>query len=377
MTSFMTSFMTRRSSGGLFLFGFFLSLMASAQSTLQSPNVSANVLLLGRQSNFANDETNTVRNGFDLQEAELAFYADVDPYINLNLIFALHPEYEYDPGASEIKQSWIFEPEELYAETLHIPSVTLKLGKFKGAIAKQNLRHSHSSPFVDLPFVHEALLGPEGLNDVGLSAGILLPSSWFSELTLQTLRGEGENLLFNSKTPNDFVGVYQWRNLWDLSDDLTFELGASYAEGQPSVGGVATVWAGHGALKWRPAEGGKYRSWTLETEALSGRISETREAANGVLIWGKYQFAQQWAAWVRYDNLEIAQGGTLITSPELLEKKANRTTLAMVYSPTEFSSYRFEYSNSQGPLSVTGESVETKYYLQANFTIGAHPAHAY
>jgi hypothetical protein len=44
---------------------------------------------------------------------------------------------------------------------------------------------------------------------------------------------------------------------------------------------------------------------------------------------------------------------------------------------TEFSFLRLEYDTLHGPAQPNGLTDEHKIYLQANFTIGSHPAHAY
>lgn len=68
-----------------------------AQNALKSPNVSANALFLGRHSNFGSNDLSEERNGFDLQEAEVAFYADVDPYSRLNVLLSVHRNTQPTP----------------------------------------------------------------------------------------------------------------------------------------------------------------------------------------------------------------------------------------------------------------------------------------
>ena len=98
-----------------FLVGLTLALSANAQTaSLKSPNISANALFLYRNSNFHKEDSDTERNGMDIQETEVALYSDVDPYSRLTMILSIHPNYEPDkdhPG--KIKESWQIEPEEL------------------------------------------------------------------------------------------------------------------------------------------------------------------------------------------------------------------------------------------------------------------------
>ena len=62
-------------------------------------------------------------------------------------------------------------------------------------MGKHNQLHTHAFPFILAPLINLNLLGDEGLSDVGFSTAILLPAtSWFSELTLQYIRGEGVSI---------------------------------------------------------------------------------------------------------------------------------------------------------------------------------------
>lgn len=352
-------------------------------STLSSPNVSANALFLYRNSNFAKEDSNTTRNGFDLRETELAFYADVDPYSRLMLLLSVHPEYTYDTGAAKITQSWILEPEEAYAETNQIPNITLKFGKFKAAIGKHNLLHTHAFPFIDQPLANRVLLGEEGLNDVGVSIAALLPANWYSELTLQALRGEGENTEFKSATPNDFVTVGHWKNLWDLSEALTSELGTSYGFGRNSLRGQTRVAGLDFTVKWRPAVGGKYQSWILAGEYLDRRLEQSDrsdanvETSSGWNLWGQYQFAERWSALARYDHLKTEGSDSVLNTNAIDNRVSRKYSAAVVLNATEFSNYKLEASYTEGPTSSTSEWIERKILVQANFTIGAHPSHSY
>lgn len=363
----------------LFSFVFIFLTQSFAQKSLNSPNVSANALFLYQNSNFAKENTDTVRNGIDLQEAEIAFYSDVDPYTRLNILLAVSPEYE--PNGSVVEQKWNIEPEELYVETLQVPLATLRIGKFKAAFGKHNQLHTHAFPFVDAPLVNSGLLGEEGLNDVGISAALLLPAKWFSELSFQYLRGEGENTEFNSPTPSDGVYVAKWKNLWDVSDDLTVEFGASYAQGRNFAFGNTSLNDIDLTFKWRPTQGGKYFSGILGAELINRKLEQPAaaqdEKGSGWNVWGQYQIAQRWALAGRTENLKIEGSAPNPAGLGLNNITTTKNSLGLIFNATEFSSYRMEYSQTNGPTNADGETVEKKIYLQANFTIGAHPAHSY
>lgn len=356
-----------------------LSLNSVAFGSVNSPNISANGLFLYRNSNFAKEDTDTVRNGLDLQEAELAFYSDVDPFSRLNLTLSIHPEIELESSTNKVKQNWIIEPEEAFAEINSLPDTILKMGKFKAAMGKHNQMHTHAFPFIDAPIANSSLLGDEGLNDIGLSAAVLLPFSWFSEVTGQYFRGEGENKEFNSDHPNDGVGLGHWKNLWDFSDSLTMELGGSYAQGANSMKGNTSLLGADVTFKWKPLSGGKYHSWVFAAEYLNRNLEQPgadSEKGLGWNIWSQFQLSEQWVIGVRYDHLKV-EGADSTVNPNALDNiSTKKYSAALIFTATEFSSYRLEYNQAEGPIK-SNQSVERKIYLQANFTIGAHPSHTY
>jgi hypothetical protein len=348
---------------------------------INSPNVSGNALFLYRNSNFHKEDFNSAnidqeRNGFNIREAELQFYSDVDPYTRLNLLLSVHPEYE--ANGTSVEETWKLEPEEAYVESETIPSVTLRLGKFKAGIGKHNLLHTHAFPFVDAPLANKFLLGDEGFNDVGLSAGYLVPSSWFNEVTIQYFRGEGENAEFNSPSPGDGVGIVHWKNLIDISDELTAEFGASYGSGGNTYRKTTTLGGADLTFKWRPVEGGKYKSVVWSTEYLARKQEQADmadESGSGLATWLRYQFAERWAALYRYDNLKVENTFDPVALPE---DSVSRHSAGIEFFPSEFSSFKLEFDQRRGGLkNADGVDTENAVFIQGNFTIGAHPAHSY
>ena len=346
------------------VFGFFSVAEASI------PHVSANGLFLYRNSNFAKEDTNTERNGLDLQEAEISMDADVDAYSRFSLTLALHSEYELDPATNEVHQHWHLEPEEIFAELTQIPGALVKIGKFRAAFGKSNLLHTHALPFVDAPIVNTGLLGEKGLNDIGVSVTSLLPTPWISEGTLQYLRGAGENAEFNSPTPGDGVGLMHWKNLGDFTDTLSFEVGLSYAQGGNSIGTSTRLVGGNITLKGTPSStGAKENSWRVSYELIDRQIPQPGaedEKGQGANLWGQYQVTEKWAALLRYEELKLdGQTG------------ARKTSASVVFSASESSFYRLEYDWVHGPANAEGATKEQKLYLQASFAMDGEHNHAH
>lgn len=350
-------------------------------SGITTPSISANTLFLYRNSNLHKGNINATDldqtpNGLNIQEAELQFYSDVDPYTRLSLLLSIAPQYTSD--GITVSEEWGVEPEEVFAESNILSDITFKIGKFKAAIGKHNGLHTHAFPFIDPPIANTQLLGDEGLNDVGVSTAILFSTDWFNELTIQYLRGKGENDEFKSPSPSMGVGLAHWKNLFDLNDDLTIEIGASYAQGGNSFSKMTLLSGADLTFKWRPSEGGRYTSLLWSTEYLSRKqtqVAVAEEKGFGFASWVQYQFSERWSCSYRYDQLKVSESFDPI---KLLNTTWVKNSLGFIYTPSEFSSYRIEYDHKHsGVKNNDNESTEKTFYLQANFTIGAHPVHAY
>lgn len=360
------------------LFSYFFIILFSTQvfaQTLKSrgnsfnPDIGINTLFLYQNSNRGNDANVENPNGLAVQEAELQFSADVDPYWRFASTFALHQEY--DDSVVPAEREYVFEPEEVFAESLDLPFVTLKIGKFKTAFGKHNALHTHAFPFIDAPLANQYLLGDEGLNDVGLSASVLFPTSWFSELTLQGISGRSEGLdYFNSSAANSTVALAHLKNLWDINADLTFELGLSGATGKNIDEEKTNLTGADLTFKWRANES---RSASWSTEFLQRKQNRTAftENAEGFATWIQYQFAKRWWLQVRGEELTFKEQDPSLTEP--LPEKQKKQSLLVGFIPSEFSGIRLQYDQ----LKDGATDDEKRVMVQFNYSIGAHPAHTY
>jgi hypothetical protein len=297
------------------------------------------------------------RDGLQLQEAELQFSADVDPYFRAVMLFSVAQE----------SGEWGIDPEEVYAETQQLRFLTLKVGKFKTAIDRHNTLHTHAFPFIDAPLIDQRVLGREGWNDVGVSASSLIPHfPWFSELTLQATSGRGV-APFDSPARDDVAFAGRFRNLWDLSDELTAELGLGTGYGSNAWNAHSKLFSTDLVFKYRPVEGGKYHSLQWATEYLwAHRAGDTAEPKlDGLATWAQFQFAERWWVQARYDVLNVG-----VEAPA---GHTHRESALLGFLPSEFSGLRLQYDH----LNTPGAPADNRVALQLNISVGAHPAHAY
>ena len=326
------------------------ALKSKSRGNSFNPDIGVNILFLSQNSDRDSDG-----DGMELQETELQFSSDVDTYFTATALLAVAKE----DGAYGI------EPEEVYAETVALPYVTLRVGKSKMPLGKHNQLHTHAYPFINAPLMNETILGDEGLNETGIGASALLPLPWFSELNLNYTQGESEDL-FNSDSDDNKAIVARFKNLWDLSDATTLELGFSGAEGENADDQETTLYGADLTLKWRPTDGGKYRSFEWTSEFLQkDRKGAADGKLSGVVSHLKYQMAQRWYAQYRYDYLGL-------NDPENIAPSKRHTGL-IAFLPSEFSSVRLQYETIDDGQAED----EKRLSLQLNISIGAHPAHTY
>lgn len=127
------------------------------------------------------DGVQTARNGIlnmRFNELELAFTGYLNPYARADVYVANHGDG--------------FEIEEAYGSILRgLPlNAQLKAGRYLVDFGKLNSYHPHAFPFVDRPIAHRMMFGFDGFADEGVNLSFLLPTGFYSKLSLNALRGK-------------------------------------------------------------------------------------------------------------------------------------------------------------------------------------------
>jgi len=331
---------------------------ATGLSRTFNPAISVNGLFQGTYRSRDNDDPNAaVKTGLKVQEIELQFSASVDKWLNANIRFT----FEDDE----------FEIEEAFADVLLIDRLALRAGQFYSHFGKHNLLHQHQFPFIDAPLVNQEIFGEEGLLEVATGLNYLVPVPWYSELVLELLEGANNNL-FNAPLNDDFAYLIHSKNLWDLDEDTTLELGGSYVVGKNGATGGAANSQSQAAganltVKWKPAQRLRYQTLVWQTEYL-GSWQEAGPAMpdinkGGLYSYLQYQFQERWWAQGRYDYFGLHR------SMGINEK--HRYSALVGYVASEFSALRLQYSF------LDDLRDEHQLVLQLNFSLGSHPAHLY
>ncbi|MFI5371221.1 MAG: hypothetical protein ACHQ52_06645 [Candidatus Eisenbacteria bacterium] len=337
---------------------------SSMFSNLANPAIGMNALFSGQAAPNLNQPY-----GLQFDEAEISLIAVVDPYWTLtsNIVFA--------PDGVD--------PEEIWARSTNIPSIQLKLGKLRGTFGKHGLLHTHAFPFIQAPIVMSNTIGEEGFKDAGVEAAWLTPLPWYSELTggvYQAMGVSANNPLDFGSTRHDNVPyLFHFKNLFDLNDETTLDLGQSVISGRGVDDQPHGAWGLDATVRNVPLKSSNQRGWILQGEYL-----QKGSSAGGDYILGsdggyasfQYRLSQVWWAGVRAEQARksladfvVDEAGTEIPG------RIDRASVNLAWAPSEFSFVRLEYSHARADTGI--HPTDDRIMLQLSYTIGFHPAHAY
>src|SRR5438128_8248887 len=231
------------------------------------------------------------RPAMQLDEAEVAFQAFVDPYAKANFFLSLTPEG--------------IDVEEGYANFVTLPyDLTAKVGKMKAYFGKDNTWHTHVRPWVDQPLVIHNFFGEEGLNDVGISLSKEFSNPWnvFLEGTGEVFKGNVENV-FERRGSSDLFYNAHLKAFRDITENNNIEVGTSYARGalagapagNSQFGGIDVTY------RWKPLQRGLYNSFIGRLEAITNHRNDFDRNLKGFYASADYQLDRRWFAGVRVD----------------------------------------------------------------------------
>jgi len=275
------------------------------------------------------------------------------------------------------------DPEEVWARSTNIPSIQLKLGKLRGTFGKHGLLHTHAFPFIQAPIVMANTIGQEGFKDAGIEAAWLTPLPWYSELTggaYQAIDADGDHPLdFGSTRHDNIPYLGHFKNLFDLNDATTLDIGQSVLAGRGADGNPHSALGADLTIRNVPAKSSNRHGWILQGEYLqkgSTTDGTYRREANGGYASFQYRLSQVWWMGARgeqardsFTDFMVDDTGTPISG------KVTRESVNLAWTPSEFSFIRLEYSHAQADTGV--HPTDDRIMVQMSYTIGYHPAHAY
>jgi hypothetical protein len=309
------------------------------------------------------------RQGFTLQEVELALSAAIDPYFQ-GAVFLTIPNLEG------------IEVEEAYFVTTALPwNLQVKGGSFRSQLGRNNGQHLHLQHFTRRPLMTPLLFGADGLRGPGAQISVLLPDlPWFATFYAEALSigppeaGEVTTFGGGRRGPESLAYTAVLEQFWALSDATSLQLGLNLATGVASECALPPCGEGrrdylYGAdlyVKWRPIEAaGELGSLSWSTEYFARSIAAGGPTEGAFYTEPVLQVEKRWFLGARLDLTGLPSGDNV--------PRRYGLAASVTFAPTEFSRLRLYGQALAGP----GVATALVGFLQVEFSMGAHGAHPF
>ena len=320
---------------------------------------------------------------FSFQELEIAIQSYLNPYAKADVVMTL-PGPDIEAGKLGL--------EELYATVMRgLPlDLNLRFGKYRVDYGKLNMQHPHAWSFITQPASHARFLGEEGLNDLGLSVSLLLPTGdIYSKLTVDILRGaaigEATGIEDTSGKKPTYSTSTRLMGFFTLSDYSDLETGVSMYTGihDPYNRDRFWYWNYDFKFKYKPST---YTGLVLQGEFLYNmrKASQDRDLnqfldmngnpdrrsinTSGLYFFADYQFFKIFSVGGRFDWSQ---------APYSKDDKVTGVAAFFGYYPVEETlGLRLEYQNLTTEMPNVSQSVNS-IALQVLFSLGPHRAHPF
>jgi len=314
------------------------------------------------------------REGFGIQEVELAASAAIDPYLEAAVFLTI-------PNLDGL------EVEEGYLVTTALPAnLQFKAGTFRSQVGRNNTQHLHLQNFTRRPLMTALLFGADGLRGPGAQGSVLLPLPWFATLYAEafSIAAPDDPALVSTfgggarATPRDLTYTAVLEQYWDLGESTSLLLGLNFATGKlfdcvmmatcdPAALAAPRTFLEGGDLylKWKPANVAQtYASFQWTTEYFQRQVEHgPREGAG--YTEPVLQFARRWYVGARLDVTGLPAGANV--------PRRYGYAGSLTFAPSEFSRFRLYAQELTGP----GVPSSTVGFLQAEYSMGAHGAHPF
>jgi hypothetical protein len=300
-----------------------------------------------------------------VEETELSFQGYLYPTIRTNVIMALHKHgSSYEAELEEAYVSFL----ELYLPSagIHIPDLSIKLGKKLLDIGKINAVHPHHWRYVTRPDVLASFFGDHGLNGQGISFSYLLPTPFFCQWDVGAWYIDSTHSHDDEGVEDTMVlGMAHYNyltRLWssfELSSDQELEVGLNGITGygthfqehtdKVTITGLDLTYK-HFLSSYRKLLF-QNEVYTLKREVPVGTLNSL-----GFYNFLNYRMNQYWDYGIRYDYLETPYPDTITRS---------YISVIITHSLTEMTKARIQCSKSL-------RNSDYAIYCQLTFGIGPH-----
>ena len=335
--------------------------------------------------------------GFSADETELVLAANIDPYWRGQAIVAMAD------GQANIEEAWF--------QSLAIgEGIGLKAGRFRSGIGYLNEQHPHARDFSDAPLMYQAMFGDSYAQD-GVQLKWLAPTPLFVELGAEV--GRGANFPGTDRNRNGVGGGALYVHVGDdVGISNSWRAGASWLKtraaertadfvdingvaAQGAFSGDSTTWLADFVWKWAPNGNSAHQNFKFQSEyfvreekgGLTCSSADVLSACatpvdsgyktrqSGWYAQGVYQFAPEWRAGLRYEQLDSGSrhfGGNAANL--VVDSYRPKKVSAMVdYSWSEFSRLRLQIAQDKSMQGITDNQLTLQYVM----SLGAHGAHKF
>lgn len=310
------------------------------------------------------------RTGFNFNQLEMSFSANVDPYFlfRANLVFS----------------QFGVEVEEAYAQTTSLPGrFQLRAGQFLNRVGRINATHPHSWSFLDQPLVNGKFFGGEGQRGLGMEVNWLAPTPFYLELVGSVMHGEGECCArsFDGGTdvgihgPQDFLYLLSAKSLFAFGPSWSLSWGASALMGPNATGynNRTDIYGTDLYLRFRPVTSTRYTAFSLTMELLHRRrqVPSDLLVDTGLYLQAVWNINRRWEVGARYEWVSGHENDPL--DPEWHSARHRLSAQGTLY-PSHFSRIRLQanYDNPTWRPQPIWAAI-----LGVEFVVGAHGAHAF
>lgn len=336
-------------------------------------------------------------NRFFPREIELAFFGQIDPYAR--------GEIRIEAGEESAGQETAVSLAEAHLTLLTLPFNTqLKMGQMRNRYGWSNQIHAHDLPWTDVPGVHRAFFGEEGLVEKGAELTWVPDLPFYLEFLAGVFDGDNEAAFGRGKITEPLV-TGRIRGFFEFADEHALQVGVSVAHGLSAERQRHTLPGFDVRYKFKP-DGWTHPLLTLGGEGIWSlrRREVTREitvagdledtdgdgipdtpAAVPVTVgqhrtftrfgwyaYGEVQPFRRWAGGLRFDKVQLPDRGFEWAIQPYV-----------TFWPSEFLRFRLGYKLTERSQD-TGFSTDqasarhvNELFFQATFVLGAHPAHPF
>jgi hypothetical protein len=323
----------------------------------------------------AGDDPSVSRQGFALQEIELAAQSAIDPYFE-GAVFLTIPNLDG------------LEVEEAYLVTTSLPfNLQIKAGTFRSQFGRNNTQHLHLQYFTRRPLMTALLFGEDGLRGPGAQASVLLPLPWFAALYVEAFSiappddlvglatfGGGLRL-----TPDNLTYTTELEQFFELAEAHSLLVGLNFATGRsvdcvmaapcmPAAveGPRSFLYGADLYYKWKPANVAQsYASFQWTTELYARSLADGGPTEGAGYSEAVVQIDRRFYLGGRFDLTGLPSG------PDVPRRYGGAASLT--FAPSEFSRLRLYAQELGGP----GVAATTVGFLQVEYSMGAHGAHPF